>query len=666
MSRSRPQVPILIVFAPIFSLVLASSLGAEVRDVRIAEIERLGEIAEDLYEEAAYGAAVRFDPDRDAMELAAAIDSVEAALRYMEQSGAGDDPAIVRARLAFFCRWIARGGRGFGTHEIRSMLDERAGRYAQELVASLRAAEPPPGVWEAVGQEVDFPFRPALAAVALAADPNDAEALAALAQDFRDRRPAVALLRTASRAWARPSADSSERRRTALAAWFLQERVAALLILGLGHEALDELESAPQALREIILAGGSDFGTIELDVPGPPLVVETRDLRSDLAAAYALRGGVGDLDIASRLWAALRNPEAASKGDPKANQLVVENRRRLASAQSETLARFLAASGAIRNAADLDDDPFHHFAALIGLHDVSLQIRSAIWLRLQARLAEATGYPELSAHFLAESCHWLHSRWSPFPSREIYPVRRELAPFGGLPDAVLAELDLLGASLQRAADEIDGETNRLALERSWVTPVRCRVPDSRADVETDSRALPSFCADRDSDRDEDGLSDCEERESGTDPNNADSDGDGIDDGPDLLTDGTGAVTDTDPDAEQILALVLRKLFLESSPFWPDSDRDASASHLQTRLVLGPGMPLGALRTSDRVVVVDRRPAGARGAVLEVNALAIDRSGSRALVSVRKLYASAHSITPTRRLLLERSGPSGAWRITRER
>ncbi len=52
-------------------------------------------------------------------------------------------------------------------------------------------------------------------------------------------------------------------------------------------------------------------------------------------------------------------------------------------------------------------------------------------------------------------------------------------------------------------------------------------------------------------------------------------------------------------------------------------------------------------------------------MLEVNVLAFDRFGSRALVLLRARYPGAFSITPTMRYLLERSGASGAWRITHE-
>ncbi len=436
MSRSRSPIPI--VLAPLLSLVLTASVGAEARSDQRAEIERLQDIAEDLYGSAVHEAAVMLDRDRQAAQLAAAIDAVEAAIRHMERPGAEDDPAIVRERLTFFARWIARGGWGFGRDEIPSLLDERAGRYARELVADLRAAEPPPGVWEAVVREVDVPFRPALAAVALASDPNDAEALAALAQDFRDRRLAVALLRTASRAWPLQRADPSEPRRTALAAW----------------------------------------------------------------------------------------------------------------------------------------------------------------LRLQARLAEAAGYPELSPHFLAGACRWLHSRWNLPGSSDPWPACRELAPFGGLPAAVLAELDLLQASLRREAEEIDAETERLRPDQSWLTPIRCRVPGSKPDFETGMQALSSYRGGGHSDRDGDGLSDREERESGTDPDVADSDGDGIDDGHDLLTDMTDAATDTDPDTESILALAVRHALLAGDPGPLHPAADAAETHIRTRLVLGAGMPLEALWASD--------------------------------------------------------------------
>ncbi len=766
MLRSRP---LSIVVVLLCGLTFGPRAGAEASDDLVAELERLSDVVEDVHHEALHGE----EPRPGAAEVAAALDAVEALLRNAALAGAGDDSAVATARLVFFARWIERAGWSYAADEVRTLVDERAGRYAREMLAT----EAPPGLWEAVVNQEGDRFRPALVALVLAADPNDPEALAALAEDLHGRRLGVTLLRAAAEVLPAPRDDSPSPRRTALDAWLLQERVAGLLVLGLVHDALAELESAPERLRAIVLAGGAAVGTIELAVPGPPLRVEPRDLRLDLAAAYALRGGIGDTETAVRLLSSLPGLEPAPESDRPERY------------HRQTLARFLSASGATHLEPIGDGDPFEHFVEQIGVREAAPRTDAAVWPRLQARLAEATGYPELAGHFLAESCRWLD-----LGSPEL--SRLELAPFGGLPATVIAELDRLEEGLRRNAEEIVAEIDRLASGRPWLTPLRCQVPGSQevsapapvplpsgADLRilrgrrsTDWQTPPSHLdaldlpfqlpddlvpverfehrgkllvlvlpnglesSSRDdyalllsadggatwgpplatglgvrspfevvagsphnriegsrlrvesvvarqhaalpeleegtrvllslpvdgllSDRDGDGLSDREERKIGTDPDEADSDGDGIDDGRDLLTD-RSAVTDRDPDAEQILALVLREALFPRNAEGLRPVTEAAEQHLpswRTRPILGPGMPLSALRANERLLVVERPPARPDPA-LAVSLYALDRAGGRALVVLRHRSTDETAFEPIDRYLLERSEETGEWRLT---
>src|SRR5690606_6364251 len=126
----------------------------------------------------------------------------------------------------------------YAPNELRILVDERAGRYAREMLG----AEPRPEMWDAVVSEEGVGVRQALAALVLAADPADPDALAALAHGLYARRLGVALVRAAADALPLTPDRDPATRRPALAAWLLQERVAGLLVLGLAHEALDELE----------------------------------------------------------------------------------------------------------------------------------------------------------------------------------------------------------------------------------------------------------------------------------------------------------------------------------------------------------------------------------------------------------------------------------------
>ena len=189
---------------------------------------------------------------------------------------------------------------------------------------------------------------------------------------------------------------------------------------------------------------------------------------------------------------------------------------------------------------------------------------------------------------------------------------------------------------------------------------------SVADLDSGARVVLTLPAgEMTRDRDGDGLSNVDEAAIGLAPDRADSDGDGVDDAHDRLS-VPGSPGYASREVEAILALAVghafdtfRKEPGRSVELPADDPIPASA----TRWIAGAEMPLSALETHLRVVLLD--DAGARRireldeAVLEVTLLAIDSVGDRAVVAWRDRWAPGAWAPDSRgRLYLERDDERG--------
>lgn len=412
-------------------------------------LDALRERAEEVFHES----VVREDMAAAAATFAAALDEVEAA-------GAEGGPEALVQRLIFLDHWVDEAGSTVAVGPVREVVLDRAAGYARELLGMLRSGDVPEEAWDELQRRTWFASRPQLLALWLGSEPRNPRLLAALADESSAKSLRLALFRAASAHLDSGGGEEAE----ALGLLFLQERVRALLGMGLAEEALQELEAAPDHRRGPILAASAPASApVELDFPGKPILLEHRDLRLDLAAAYALRG---EAARAADLLAALDRPASPPEPADQPRLILEEGLPGAATPglQRRTLEWLLAASGALATPPP-GDDPFDHYMDLLSVRDHSYG-PTPLWRRVEAALAEATGYPDLAAYLLADSCRRLGSGYAH------YALRR-LTALGEIPDAVDAELEAIEESLKADRLETAAAIDRMGTSLPWVRRPVC-------------------------------------------------------------------------------------------------------------------------------------------------------------------------------------------------
>lgn len=168
------------------------------------------------------------------------------------------------------------------------------------------------------------------------------------------------------------------------------------------------------------------------------------------------------------------------------------------------------------------------------------------------------------------------------------------------------------------------------------------------------------------DTDGDTLTDLEERSTHTDPEEADSDGDGTNDAFDPLPLGASPPW-TDPDVLGAVAAVVERMLPSSrapGPDDPETPRGASAVRrippLETHVLVGEGLPLEDLEVPGRVSVLARPPDGLQPAY-EIQVFALDRDRDRAVVVWRQSPSDYSGGSYGTFLVARRDG---RWRVTR--
>ena len=221
------------------------------------------------------------------------------------------------------------------------------------------------------------PLRPRLLAVAAGEGPPALPVLEAMAETVDSALARAALFESAQAVAARTAPER--------AAEFARRRIETLLSAGLGGQAIEAFEQAPESARRSIVEGAS----------GPDAEDgEASDLRLDLAAAMALER---DLEGARRILAAVpaerrvvppRTAEADGEESDAAGLHAVEARL------WQALDRLLA-DGERR------DDPFGLLAELalaVDSYDTDLTSRSVLHQAL-SQLASRAGYRGFASYF---------------------------------------------------------------------------------------------------------------------------------------------------------------------------------------------------------------------------------------------------------------------------
>jgi hypothetical protein len=250
----------------------------------------------------------------------------------------------------------------------------------------------------------------------------------------------------------------------------------------MADEALAEAEAAPVPVRTLVLDGGLERAgpPARLEAPGSTLTPEVRDLRLDLAAAYALRG---DAREAARRLAAL--PPAPVAREHERREVRIERLQR------ESLARLVVLEGVLaETAAPGAPDDYGLLLDRLNVRAPGYEPEGVLWRRLEARLAEAAGHPEIAGHLLATACRSLSGR-------DAESWLRRLEPFGGLPRAVMAELAAIDATVLSHAARLQAEIDRLSAGPAWITALggstSCCGPPTAAGPGAPPSARASAC-----------------------------------------------------------------------------------------------------------------------------------------------------------------------------
>lgn len=411
-------------------------------------------------------------------DLLRLLDLAEEGMRAAVARSSGGQRALSEL-VAFYDHWIERAEWTRAGGAVEAGLASRSLDYARRLLVLVRSPDLSADIWRDLEQRTLFQSRPAVLALWLDEEPRDSLLLAALGESLQDERLRAAAF---GAALMRAEADRVPVRTTA---WMVQERVKALLELGLAETALAELERHPAPVRRLLLGSGS--GPVEVSVGSLPVEAALRDLRLELAGAHLLAGEARE---ATSLVAGLP-PRTDSLAAPEPGPF--DSGARAVRFQREIVERLLALSGGSPG-----EDPFGILVEALGIEEHRLQLTGGLSVRLAELLAEEAGYRGISGVLGAELCRWSLA--------EVSWELRRIEPFTELPAAVQAEWEALGALLATERARRATRLRGLEPEEPWIRPASCAPVRAATEEEppswlhrvpsvTDAERLPGRFAD---------------------------------------------------------------------------------------------------------------------------------------------------------------------------